>query len=1351
MCSVELADNDSGDAQSRCSDPSLDVLYLQECNKCLFAYDNVCDEAGRGGTTDQCQAGTDSFDCFISDQTKQAITCADKATAEDLGLTAQILLSVALFASLGLPCVGCMGWFLPQCAQFKLTTIPLVSDLVFEVVRSRSLALVETTSVFLLIAGVAFDTQMCGSSFSLHPRKTTMACTDSPLPGVALSSIASFRESDEQAKAVLQALFILRFVFCNFANNQWQSIGKNLTGAALVIGIFVSAYSLILLSDDVSYCEFPMDVEQNFGSESHCYVYAPDSSSTFGLGGWKDRMSFREFMDGNASSSQLEGWEEWTKTEVDFYQLYSPTTITPTTELEFTEPKANDLLPSRRRVFVEQGGREMRLAARRLNQTSGMVNLDSTTESDGSDLGNTQPVSSMIEAIALYGEACESNERMRDSTLMSVTQCLLNFVEMFMLLSSILTIWSPAIPQPKAGCSRRCTASHAEATLYSIDFIYPIRMLGAVAVSMLLIAGAMSSIDYWASQTENQIVTAEAMYNEAIIPVLRGESVIAAPTCVAVHGPQDPDCSTAPGCASLPSLPLPSHAEATCSACFSSTDGEESCVTGEDPRSATFPASLDSACGNVPDTCRWHDDGECDAGSYCPDCTDVADCGPSARSWCEFQGDGAYGCRYIPQQLASSDIALIFNGLGIELAEEERAASVCEYENDGECDVTTYCPCGTDLYDCGVEILESDICRISYHNAYFDGVGGRLPPHEARPPFTKLDGDCDCSWFSLVLVQAHLLYQPVYDLINGYIVSQTDGGRRRMQSSRRVLQTDPVCLFGSCDGVGSTPCVDNPICSTPSYASMFSQAQASQMAVCELWTADIRATVAGMVQPPLPEGTLMEMLCPISCQSSSCNPEPEPEPGTQRCRYESDGECDVTTGICPAGTDIADCGSLEPEPEPEPQENRPPPAPAPPSTCRYENDGECDVATGVCPVATDVADCIGVGSTPCVDNPICSTPSYASMFSQAQASQMAVCELWTADIRATVAGMVQPPLPEGTLMEMLCPISCQNSVCTEPEPETQRCRYESDGECDVDTGLCPPGTDIADCGSLEPQAEPPPPPRVPPPPPDPPSTCRYENDGECDVATGVCPVGTDVADCENSAPPPPTQTSGCQYENDGECDAGTYCPAGTDVADCSGGTCEYENDGECDAGTYCPAGTDTADCYCPYENDGECDVPAFCPLHTDIIDCRGMDGGTMNMDDYCATIDANAEDCGDGSGQCCCKQGYDVQQGACVSANPWAKMQEIRDILQSPESARAFKCTLQYWRQYWEPLPFCIRYAGIIAVVIATASTVLYMLSFRKKAIRLRELVELYFDAETGWPKVRWAACERILIPSSCP
>jgi hypothetical protein len=146
-----------------------------------------------------------------------------------------------------------------------------------------------------------------------------------------------------------------------------------------------------------------------------------------------------------------------------------------------------------------------------------------------------------------------------------------------------------------------------------------------------------------------------------------------------------------------------------------------------------------------------------------------------------------------------------------------------------------------------------------------------------------------------------------------------------------------------------------------------------------------------------------------------------------------------------------------------------------------------------------------------------------------------------------------------------------------------------------------------------------------------------------------------------------------------------------------------------------------------------------------------MDGGTMNMDDYCATIDANAEDCGDGSGQCCCKQGYDVQQGACVSANPWAKMQEIRDILQSPESARAFKCTLQYWRQYWEPLPFCIRYAGIIAVVIATASTVLYMLSFRKKAIRLRELVELYFDAETGWPKVRWASCERILIPSSCP
>ena len=54
------------------------------------------------------------------------------------------------------------------------------------------------------------------------------------------------------------------------------------------------------------------------------------------------------------------------------------------------------------------------------------------------------------------------------------------------------------------------------------------------------------------------------------------------------------------------------------------------------------------------------------------------------------------------------------------------------------------------------------------------------------------------------------------------------------------------------------------------------------------------------------------------------------------------------------------------------------------------------------------------------------------------------------------------------------------------------CPYERDGQCDVDIGICPVGTDTADCTT---------------------STCPYENDGQCDVDIGICPVGTDTADC----------------------------------------------------------------------------------------------------------------------------------------------------------------------------------------------------------------------------------------------
>ena len=48
-------------------------------------------------------------------------------------------------------------------------------------------------------------------------------------------------------------------------------------------------------------------------------------------------------------------------------------------------------------------------------------------------------------------------------------------------------------------------------------------------------------------------------------------------------------------------------------------------------------------------------------------------------------------------------------------------------------------------------------------------------------------------------------------------------------------------------------------------------------------------------------------------------------------------------------------------------------------------------------------------------------------------------------------------------------------------------------------------------------------------------TCNYENDGQCDVEIGTCPAGTDTADCTGDggtgevSPGPDS----CRYANDG--------------------------------------------------------------------------------------------------------------------------------------------------------------------------------------------------------------------------
>ncbi|WP_437682198.1 latent transforming growth factor beta-binding protein [Sorangium sp. So ce131] len=175
--------------------------------------------------------------------------------------------------------------------------------------------------------------------------------------------------------------------------------------------------------------------------------------------------------------------------------------------------------------------------------------------------------------------------------------------------------------------------------------------------------------------------------------------------------------------------------------------------------------------------------------------------------------------------------------------------------------------------------------------------------------------------------------------------------------------------------------------------------------------------------------------------------------------------------------------------------------------------------------------------------------------------------------------------------------------CLRPD---EGCPTAGDGICDEaqGTGLCPAGTDPADCLSY----------------------CPYTGNGKCDEpeGSGLCPPGTDIEDCK--LPP-------CDYTEDGVCDEpeGTdRCVDGTDVVDCAAALCETQNNDECDEpeGTdTCPEGTDVADCAartCARTNNGVCDEPEgtdLCDEGTDVADCNGAA--------ICDVPDVSCEECND--------------------------------------------------------------------------------------------------------------------------
>ena len=253
---------------------------------------------------------------------------------------------------------------------------------------------------------------------------------------------AGFRDDDDWKRIGLTGLFVLRFIMCNLSNNQWQDVGKNLTGAAFGFAVFFSMWSFFLLWADATYCHYPTDVRQADDAtidQSYCYV--------FGEGLPSEGMASKVFMSDCDAHNQLMVGEypdhcysncmSAAEVNVSFAQLFRPTSLTPTTGLSFEDGDlaSVDLLPSQQTAFLQHA------QSQRTHPEPGPEPEPPTCDTGDLDGACACRAGSMIEAIQMYAEECEDNERMRDSTLLVCTLFVLNMLEL-----AILFKVSPSLP-----------------------------------------------------------------------------------------------------------------------------------------------------------------------------------------------------------------------------------------------------------------------------------------------------------------------------------------------------------------------------------------------------------------------------------------------------------------------------------------------------------------------------------------------------------------------------------------------------------------------------------------------------------------------------------------------------------------------------------------------------------------------------------------------------------------------------------------------------------------------------------------------------------------------------------------
>ena len=288
---------------SACSSlPLVQQLVNSTCNSCKHggdrAYDGECDENGA------CNVGTDRFDCLVQVANRQALYQAWDATAtidsfdgpvvSTLVATSVVIFLATVLVGVPLCCGFCCGIACPGLDADKL---PVLSDYLFDLTRSKALAIVELVSLFLVIFVVDpfYEFSLCQDTFTINPNTVAIGygawngTWNGTWPGVdeLPPQAAIFRRDPNTINAVLQLLLATRFFCANAANSRWHTIGRNLGGLAMVCGLFLSIWCLVFLADDLSYCKYPSDMGLETG-QTYCTVYSeehfPDGLDTAAVG-----------------------------------------------------------------------------------------------------------------------------------------------------------------------------------------------------------------------------------------------------------------------------------------------------------------------------------------------------------------------------------------------------------------------------------------------------------------------------------------------------------------------------------------------------------------------------------------------------------------------------------------------------------------------------------------------------------------------------------------------------------------------------------------------------------------------------------------------------------------------------------------------------------------------------------------------------------------------------------------------------------------------------------------------------------------------------------------------------------